>query len=1072
MNKYFFKSRILLILLLFSSIPSVFSQNIPHANVESYDNGGAEETSNEKLNIDPATGTLDIAFPLFSYSNASRGLSHSLSISYNARGVKVDEAASNLGQNWSVNLEGSIQRKIGGLPDELSQLGFSNQSAVPGSGQLTNQYLLKTVEDSLDTQFDVFEFTAGNESGKFIIGKDGSIVTIPQSNVKIEKLGMTSPCSGAPLFKITLENGMQYWFQITDCVQLKYSLERERTAATNWYLTKIIAPFNVDTINFSYHQYIYDYINPPKYIKYEVLAPNPNQGYNFCDADALYSTYSRTSVTCSRLKDIFYPDGTRVSFTYDSRDRFDLRGDYALREVNIINGDNSYGYRFQHSFMDRRSPGGISVNNWNYENTSNDQTLGFLYQDSTHCFSLQLDGFYKFSGTDTVPGYKFNYYRMVPPRRGYQYGVDLWGYFCGSNLNHDRFDVTNRIPDLYYAKAKSMESITLPTGGKIRFEYELHSTEGTNLSPYFNLVDRVGGLRIKKVYRTDGMGQNAIATKEYRYLTESNLSSGVMVNFPAHQFFYVESPEWYNSNPYAYALVTDCGAFQYLNYPADNNFTAHSGFPLNDLVSFQGSPVVYSRVEEYTGDVSNFISKKVYKFSTNNDYGIPSSLVDNNFPFPSIPDLSFAWGLPLETATYTSGNLLKEKTINEYAVTSSQLDNSNFRSLKVGLNHHDIPLLSSYFSYKHYYPITGKVLLTKQKTTQYYENNLSFADSVLLTHNAKDHPKTIQYRSAEGDLILKKLYYPDDYTISGAVATLNSAGLVSAPLTTETWNSSQNKLLSSAASSVQQLSNGSVKIDTKYDFTSTTPVAGATWGTFNPNQLLQQPQYFTAETQSNAYDPKGNLLEYETQGTTYSIIWGNNSHRPQAEVVNGKQTDIAYTGFENDMDWGNWQFLGGTLQLTASQKYTGTQSVLLTASNPGIQKSGLSAAQSYYLTVWTKTGAPQISITTPSGTTSLSPIGSDEHLGWKLYRVKFSNALSVKVSSASGLYLDDLRLYPVGALMTSYSYNSLFGVSSVTNASNKTVYYEYDKLGRKKFEKDMDGNVIRFYEYKYREAQF
>lgn len=1053
---------------------SALSQNIPHANVASYENGKASDIATEQLNFHPATGTLDVGFTLFDYSNSSRALRHAVSISYDARGVKVDEVASSLGQNWSLNLEGSIRRQVYGLPDEVAQYGFSAQSAVPALGplytQYMTQYMLKAVEDSLDTQYDVFDFDAGGQSGKFIIGKDGSIALIPQSNIKIERLGATGACSAAPLFKITLENGMQYWFDRTDCVQLKYSLERERTAATTWYLTKIVAPFNVDTIHFNYEEYSYQYVNPPKYIKYKVLAPNPNVGHPFCDEDAAYSVYSETNITCSRPKDVLYPDGSRVSFVYDTRSRIDLPADRALREVNVIQGVHTYGYRFQHSFMDRRSAGGISVSNWNYENTCNDQGLNVQYRDSSYCFSLQLDGFYKFSGADTVPGYRFNYYRMVPPRRGYRFGVDLWGYFCGNAV--DRYSLEERKGNLYYAKAKALESITLPMGGKIRFEYELHSAQATNLSTYFNTQETISGLRLKKCYRSDGMGQNAIASTEYRYVLENNFNSGVMVNFPAHHFSYVESPYYYMNNPYAYALVSDCGGYQYLNYPMDNNFDATSCYPLNDLVIFQGSPVVYSRVEEYNGDVNNYLTKKVYTFSTNEEYSVPGGLLDNAFPFPQIPSLGFAWGLPLEVKTYTAGNLLKESTVKEYNVTISELDNANFRAVKVGLNHHDVPVQGSYFNHKHYYPVTGRALMVKERTTQYYENGLQFRDTVFYTFNARSYPKTVQYRNAAGSLMETRLFYPDDYSISGAVAALNTAGLLSRPLATESWNLSQNKLVDANAGTLDLLPNGNVKPLAQYFLSSTDPVPAASWGTFNPGQILQQPGYLNTETQRSRYDNRGNVLEYQNQGTTFSTIWGNLQHDAVAQVANAGYDDIAYTGFENALDWGNWNFLGGAFQLTTAEKYTGNNAILLSSATTGIQKAGLSPAKSYYLTVWTKSGAPQISITTPGGTATLTPEGSDEHLGWKLYRVKFSNAQSVKISSSANLYIDDLRLYPVGAAMKTFTYNLLYGITSVTDASNRTSYTEYDALGRKLLEKDMDGNIIHYYEHKYRIGQF
>lgn len=65
------------------------------------------------------TGIISEAIPLYEVS--VKDFSMPISLEYHARGIQVDEIASNVGQGWNLNAGGVITRAMRGLPDDFNK---------------------------------------------------------------------------------------------------------------------------------------------------------------------------------------------------------------------------------------------------------------------------------------------------------------------------------------------------------------------------------------------------------------------------------------------------------------------------------------------------------------------------------------------------------------------------------------------------------------------------------------------------------------------------------------------------------------------------------------------------------------------------------------------------------------------------------------------------------------------------------------------------------------------------------------------------------------------------------------
>lgn len=96
---------------------------------------------------------------------------------------------------------------------------------------------------------------------------------------------------------------------------------------------------------------------------------------------------------------------------------------------------------------------------------------------------------------------------------------------------------------------------------------------------------------------------------------------------------------------------------------------------------------------------------------------------------------------------------------------------------------------------------------------------------------------------------------------------------------------------------------------------------------------------------------------------------------------------------------------------------------------------------------------------------------------WHLLEVELPRAklepyiasnLKIKVYVGGSGIFDDIRFYPMDAQMTTYTYEPLFGVSSISDINSKPTTYEYDGFGRLILVRDFLGDILKKYNYNYK----
>ncbi|ACU61603.1 RHS repeat domain-containing protein [Chitinophaga pinensis] len=423
------------------------------------------------------SGTANISFPLAVIQSGA--LRHPITLNYTGGGgIPVDQEGNWVGLGWDLSVGGVITRSAMGKNDELvTTPGYTAAAkstklplytdANPGSwlNSLSTCNKKDIGEGRVDLSPDIYFLNFGGHTAKMFFDKNGQVFFSP---FKTWRLAGNQTAG----FTITTEDGNRYEFRNIEHSSTSSETYPGDAISVNagnsaWFLTRIVSATLRDSITFNYTPLTYTYEDGlPSYTVYDLLpgqSNSPCSGGGFMDTHRESYTLNYQTLHTHVLNSITY-NGGKIQLTRSS-DRKDVNSGNKYRLMGLEIFTASYaGFTLYKKFLF----------NQQYTNATKSDPLSKR---------MLLSSFYETGGTDTLK-YLFSYIdpETLPAKQSMS--QDHWGYFNGKNngtlipaYDDNMGNVlagANREPDSVYMQKGLLQTITYPTGGVATFDYEPH----------------------------------------------------------------------------------------------------------------------------------------------------------------------------------------------------------------------------------------------------------------------------------------------------------------------------------------------------------------------------------------------------------------------------------------------------------------------------------------------------------------------------------------------------------------------------------------------------------------------
>lgn len=466
------------------------------------------------------TGVPDISIPI--YTIALNDINFPIKINYNASGIRVNEESGTVGLGWEISCYGIISRTIieandfnnqvpafgdrkyfsSNIPDFLIPDGyiqypvfhmFDYYSTAPNM-PLFNDLLgyFNILPDAPNTVAelapDIYSYNFNGFSGKFALTHRGEVYkkSIDQIQIKYDdgNISLKDPSKWTAI----TPDGTSYTFaqkQLTE--QRTSTIANDETSS--WYLTEI------KTMNGNIISFNYDVRNEFKYSISGLEVHNRTSSMVEQPEASPFTPVLHQTVT---LKNITFPGGT-VEFSYNY-DRQDLASDPRLTCV-VVKNENEIIKKVEllHDYFNANATNQSEMISLTHIKnvlgvpSANVPSYFCNISEDWNRKRLKLLNINFYGGTGTSKeAYSFTYNEKSLPTK-LSTARDHWGYHNGKKNNGlvpkqvilnnllgiETFESThgeaNRDVDVEYNQSFILNSMKMPTGGIINYEYEPNS---------------------------------------------------------------------------------------------------------------------------------------------------------------------------------------------------------------------------------------------------------------------------------------------------------------------------------------------------------------------------------------------------------------------------------------------------------------------------------------------------------------------------------------------------------------------------------------------------------------------
>ncbi len=1049
------------------------------------------------------TGLPNISIPI--YTIQENGISVPIGISYHARGVQVSELASRVGMGWSLNAGGAITRQARDGADDVV-VGKVNTKTYIDSDYFTNFFdntsegankratLFNQMYDPavgvvgemkrvpFDFVPDQFMFNFLGYSGKFIFDqKSKEIIIQKYSDLKIEPI-WTEPGENNRMikaFKVTTPTGVVAFFGMNEAKTRKardfnknsasgyfnHNVEMQvNTSVDNslgyssWHLMEVISVTG-EKISFYYEK------EEPRYIR---------RSYDQLQNRLPSSYFSEANPEQYQIKEIQFSSG-KVEFVKGAK-REDINNAYTLEQIKVTNSNNQFikGYKFIHEYS-----------------TSTDQNKGnhiarYLTMDQTGTKRLFLENIQKVDEDLVVENqYTFIYNDKNALPNRFSNSQDAWGYYNGANngsfLSFFSYGTTNidRSVNPVNAQKGLLTKVIYPTGGDAEYEYEKNIAV---LPSYFKntiLYNNTNELKLK----VRGLVKSLSAWKDTYYESESfEISSrkeGPVTSTitiapgtncdplqPTVNCDYRVQLIGQNNSYVLNIGKHDNGAIQPGMYkikvtprnPSRENISVNS----QDETFFETSfgvalqwwepenfdedlpehiDVAGSRIKRITlnkGKVDEIIKEYEYKGRDNSSSGrvfSPPAYFHIRRGVNGLPITEDKHGAkPGSPLTYFQGNFIGYSNVKEYYIKSGVRTNVieyDFTNFENGGEFYTKPytlptdnewLRGGLIKTTYYEKVGNNYHPIKKVENQYrYDNIVSVIPRSVLDLNVGGYQKNnVTFKA-------KLAMFSPDFTFKPYYITSGTMDLHS---TTETNYHDSGNVTTSTTHFYNYNNNyqiaGSEVVNSKgetLETENTYPEIGSRL--YNENRIASPIETIISKKVGS------NIDVLSAQKTIYADFLGN-------YLPSKVQTSKGESSLEDRIVYHNYDNQGNPVEVS---KKDGTKIYYVW----GYEKSQPIAK----IENFTSLSSSQQSAINKAVTASNADIdaASEDSLRAKLTLLR--NAFS-------------------SAQVTTFTYDPLIGVTSITDPRGEVIYYEYDNFNRLHFIKDASGNLIKEHRYNYK----